>query len=125
MRNFFSLLIVLYIIGTNPTLGAEAGMPQLNTEFWIAQIFWLIFVFSILYLIIWKFSLPRIVNNIENRRKHIMNDLDEAQRLKEDAEKKLAQYNETIQGAKKEAKKIIFEARKKLEKDISKKKEKV
>ena len=30
----------------NQALGSEAGMPQLNPEFWAAQIFWLILIFS-------------------------------------------------------------------------------
>ena len=40
-------------------------MPQLDPEFWGAQIFWLILIFAILYLIIWKIFLPRITNSIE------------------------------------------------------------
>ena len=39
-------------------IGAESGMPQLNPEFWSAQIFWLILIFTSLYLIIWKIFLP-------------------------------------------------------------------
>ena len=64
-------------------------MPQLNPEFWIAQIFWLITIFSSLYLIIWKIFLPKITYSIENRKSKIVNDLNEAQKLKENAEKKL------------------------------------
>ena len=47
-------------------LGADSGMPQLDPRFWIAQIFWLILVFSSLYLIIWKVFLPKITDSIEN-----------------------------------------------------------
>ena len=92
MGKFFSLTSIALIIGTNPSVGAGEGMPQLNTELWSAQIFWLILIFSILYLTIWKFILPKITNSIENRRKHVINDLDEAQKLKESSEKKLEEY---------------------------------
>ena len=110
---------VFYI---NKSFGSEAGMPQLNPEFWSAQIFWLILIFSTLYLIIWKIFLPKITYSIENRKSRIVNNLDEAQKLKESAEKKLKEYNEIIENSKNEAKKIIDEERKKLDKDIELKK---
>ena len=97
-------------------------MPQLNTEFWSAQIFWLILIFSTLYLIIWKIFLPKITYSIESRKSRIVNNLDEAQKLKESAETKLKEYNKIIENSKNEAKKIIDEERKKLDQDIETKK---
>jgi len=124
MKNFcFGLCIVLTIY-TNQALGSEAGMPQLNPEFWSAQIFWLILIFSSLYLIIWKIFLPKITYSIENRKSKIVNDLDEAQKLKENAEKKLQDYNKIIEKSKKDAKKIIDDSKKKLDRDIENKKQK-
>ena len=108
----------------NVAYGSDSGMPQLNTEFWSAQIFWLILIFSILYLIIWKIFLPKITYSIENRKSRIVNDLDEAQKLKESAEKKLKEYNKIIENSNKEAKKIIDDSKKKLDKDIEIKKQK-
>ena len=108
----------------NLALGSEPGMPQLNTEYWAAQIFWLIIIFSILYLIIWKIFLPRITYSIENRKSRLVNDLDEVQKLKENAEKKLHEYNLIIEKSKKEAKKIIEDSQKKLDRDIENKKKK-
>ena len=60
----------------NQALGSEVGMPQLNTEYWASQIFWLILIFAILYLIIWKIFLPKITYSIENRKSRLVNDLD-------------------------------------------------
>ena len=121
MRKLFSLISIIFIIKINSTMGAEVGMPQLNPEFWLAQIFWLIFIFSVLYVLVWKSILPRITDSIENRKKHIINDLDEAQKLKDIAEKKLIEYKKIIENAKKEAKKIMLDNKKKLESDIGKK----
>ena len=115
----FCFAWVFYI---NKAYGADAGMPQLNPEFWGAQIFWLILIFSILYLIIWKIFLPRITYAIENRKSKIVNDLDEAQKLKENAEKKLGEYNRIIENSIEEAKKIISDGKKMLDQDIEKKK---
>ena len=123
MKNFSFALCTALIICVNQAYGSETGMPQLNPEFWIAQIFWLILIFSSLYLIIWKIFLPRITYSIENRKSRVVNDLDEAQKLKENAEKKLKEYNEIIESSKKEAKKIIEDNKKKLNRDIENKKQ--
>ena len=124
MKSFCFALCIALIVYVNQAFGSEAGMPQLNPEFWPAQIFWLILIFSSLYLIIWKVFLPRITYSIENRKSRVVNDLDEAQKLKDNAEKKLKEYNEIIEKTKKEAKKIIDDNKKKLNKDIESKKQK-
>ena len=124
MKNFCFALCIALILYVNQAFGAETGMPQLNPEFWTAQIFWLILIFSSLYLIIWKIFLPRITYSIENRKSRVVNDLDEAQKLKENAEKKLKEYNEIIENSKKEAKKIIEDNKKKLDRNIEDKKQK-
>ena len=124
MKNFRFALCIALVVYANQAFGSETGMPQLNPEFWIAQIFWLIIIFSSLYLIIWKIFLPRITYSIENRKSRIVNDLGEAQKLKDNAEKKLKEYNEIIEKSKKEAKKIIDDSKKKLDRDIENKKQK-
>ena len=124
MKNFCFALCIAFIVCVNQAFGSEAGMPQLNPEFWAAQIFWLILTFSSLYLIIWKVFLPKITLSIENRKSRVVNDLDEAQKLKENAEKKLNEYNKIIEESKKEAKKIIEDSKKKLDRDIENKKQK-
>ena len=124
MKSFCFALCIALIIYVNQAVGSETGMPQLNPEFRAAQIFWLILIFSILYLIIWKIFLPKITYSIENRKSRVINDLDEAQKLKENAEKKLNEYNKIIEESKKEAEKIIEDSKKKLDKDIENKKQK-
>ncbi len=121
MKNISFALSSISFLYSNIAFGSEAGMPQLDPTFWIAQAFWLVIIFSILYLIIWKIFLPKITYSIENRKSKIVSDLDEAQKLKENAEKKLNEYNILIEKSKKEAKKIIEEGRKKLDKDLEKK----
>ena len=124
MKNFCFALCIAFVVCVNQAFGTEAGMPQLNPEFWAVQIFWLILIFSSLYLIIWKIFLPKITLSLENRKSRVVNDLDEAQKLKENAEKKLNEYNKIIEESKKEAKKIIEDSKKKLDRDIKNKKQK-
>ena len=115
---------MVLVLNANQALGAEEGMPQLNPEFWASQIFWLILIFSSLYIIMWKIFLPKISDSIENRKSRVIGDLNETQKLKENAEKKLREYNKIIEDTKKEAKKIIEDNKKKLENDIKSKKQK-
>ena len=122
MKNFCFACCIAVIVHSNQAFGSEAGMPQLNPEFWISQIFWLIFIFSFLYLIVSKIFIPKITYSIESRKSRIVNDLNETQKLKESAEQKLKEYNKIIENSKKEAKKIIDNNRKKLEQDIEVKK---
>ena len=124
MKNLCFALCILLVLNTNQAFGAEGGMPQLNPEFWASQIFWLILIFSSLYIIMWKIFLPKITDSIENRKSRIISDLNETQKLKENAEKKLREYNKIIEDTKKEAKKIIEDNKKKLENDIKSKKQK-
>jgi len=125
MKNFCFAFCIAIMFFSNQAIGSEAGMPQLNPEFWAAQIFWLIIIFLSLYLIVWKIFLPKITYSIENRKSKIVNDIDEAQKLKEKAEQQLNEYNKIIEKTKKEAKKIIENSRKKLERDIEEKKQKI
>ena len=123
MKNFYFALCILFTLNINQVFAAEKGMPQLNPEFWASQIFWLILIFSSLYIIIWKIFLPKITDSIENRKSRVIGDLNETQKLKENAEKKLEEYNKIIEGIKKEAKKVIEDNKKKLNRDIENKKQ--
>jgi len=124
MRNFCLVLATAFFLNAKKVFGAEEGMPQLDPEFWSAQIFWLILIFSGLYIVTWKIFLPKITENIENRKLRVVNDLNEAEKLKENAEKKLIEYNQIIEQAKRDARKIIEENKKKLKTDIENKKQK-
>ena len=124
MKNLCVVSSFVFALYANQAFGNEDGMPQLNTEFWTAQIFWLILIFSGLYIVIWKIFLPKITDNIENRKLRVVNDLNETEKLKENAEKKLGEYNKIIENAKKEAKRLVEDSKKKLENDIKNKKQK-
>jgi len=121
MKNLCFAFCIALIININQAFASEAGMPQLDPEFWAAQVFWLLLIFSSLYLILWKIFLPKITDSIENRKLKVINDLSETQKLKDAAEKKLKQYNEIIEDSKIKAKKILEDSKKKIEEDIKNK----
>ena len=122
MRSYFSLIIALLAI-QNDLFAAEAGMPQLDPKYWASQAFWLILVFTILYISIAKFYLPKIKNNLENRENRIKDDLEDANKFKELSESKLKEYEKILENAKKEVIKIHIESKNTLDKDIKTKKE--
>ena len=101
----------------------SGGMPQLNPEFWVSQIFWLIITFGILYIVLSKFILPKISSNLELRKSQIQENIETAEKQREISEVKLKEYDEIILKSKLEAKNIFKNAREKVIKDINKKKE--
>ena len=124
MRSFFSFLIAVVLLNTK-LFAAEAGMPQLDPTYWLSQAFWLILVFSILYISISKFYLPKIKENLDNRENKIKEDLENANKFKEQSEAKIKEYETILENAKKEVHKIHFESKNLLDKDIQSKKEKM
>ncbi len=122
MNRYFGFFIALLAI-QNDLFAAEAGMPQLDPKYWASQAFWLILVFTILYISIAKFYLPKIKNNLDNRENRIKNDLEDANKFKELSESKLKEYEKILENAKKEVIKIHIESKNTLDKDIKTKKE--
>ena len=122
MKRYISLVLVLSTMETD-LFAAEAGMPQLDPTYWASQAFWLILVFTVLYLLISKIYLPKIKKNLDDRDNKIKEDLDEAINLKNLSEKKIKDYESIIENSKKEVTKILLDSKNKLDKDIKNKKE--
>jgi len=120
----FLLIIGIFTASEINLLSAEAGMPQLDPTYWASQAFWLILIFTTLYLALSNLFIPKIKDSIDNRENKIKDDLDEAQKLKNLAEQRLKEYGLSIESAKKEVQKIIFESKNKLNLEIQNKKKK-
>ena len=101
----------------------SGGMPQLNPEFWISQIFWLTLTFGILYVVLSKLILPKISANLELRKSQIQENIEAAEKQREDSEAKLKEYDDIVLKSKLEAKNIFKDIRDKTLKDINSKKE--
>ena len=121
MRLFF-LIISILITSEISLLAAEAGMPQLDPTYWASQAFWLVLIFTGLYLTLSNLFIPKIKDSIDSRESKIKDDLDEAEKLKKLAEQKFKEYELSIDNAKKEDQKIIFESKNKLNSEIQNKK---
>ena len=101
----------------------SGGMPQLNPEFWISQIFWLTLTFGILYIVLSKLILPKISANLELRKSQIQDNIEAAEKQRKDSESKLKEYDDIIFKSKLEAKNIFKDSREKVIKNINNKKE--
>jgi F-type H+-transporting ATPase subunit b len=122
MRSYISLIIAILAIRVD-LFAAEAGMPQLDPTYWASQAFWLILVFTILYISIAKLYLPKIKGNLDDRENKIKDDLDSANKFKDLSELKLKEYEKILENSKKEVIKIHIESKSKLDKDIQIKKD--
>lgn len=64
----------------------SGGLPQFDPAHWAGQIFWLLIIFVVLYVVLSKVLLPKVGGTIEAREGKIAGDLAEARRLRDEAE---------------------------------------
>ena len=125
VKNIIFNLILFSFLFYGKAIAADEGMPQLNPEFWISQIFWLVIVFGTLYVLLAKLILPKISYNLEARKSQIADNIEEAEKKREQSDQKIKDYEKIIIDAKIEAKNIYNKAREKILRDINSKKEKL
>ncbi len=82
-------------------------MPQLNPEFFVTQLFWLVVTFSFLLVFLWRVSLPRIGNVLEKRERKISEDLTTAKELQNEAEKIQDKIESQLKQARTDASEMI------------------
>ena len=124
IKKIFFQLVFFNLFFLKEVFAAESGgMPQLNPEFWISQIFWLTLTFGILYVVLSKLILPKISANLELRKSQIQENIEAAEKQRESSEAKLKEYDDIISKSKLEANNIFKEARENVLKEINTKKE--
>ena len=116
-------LISFSFLVNKKAFASEEGMPQLNPEYWASQIFWLILVFGTLYILLSKFTLPKISNSLEARKSQILENIEAAEKQRQESDKKIKDYEKIISDVNVDARNIINQAREKILRDINKKKE--
>ena len=119
-----TLGILFLSIFTTKGIGAESGgMPQLDPEYWISQIFWLVITFGLLFVILSKLILPGISKNLENRKSQIVENIETADKQRSESDKLNKEYEKVILESRIKAKNILKEAKKRLIEDIDKKRD--
>jgi F-type H+-transporting ATPase subunit b len=120
---FFQSIFFNFFFVKEVFAAESSGMPQLNPEFWISQMFWLTLTFGILYVVLSKLILPKISANLELRKSQIQENIEAAEKQRKNSESKLKEYDDIIFKSKLEAKNIFKDAREKALKSINSKRE--
>ena len=74
-------------------------MPQLDFSVFPSQLFWLVITFSTMFLMMYKFIIPKTAEMINLRKQKIDADLEKAAEIKKKVELTLAKYNKALADA--------------------------
>ncbi|VAV97652.1 hypothetical protein MNBD_ALPHA06-883 [hydrothermal vent metagenome] len=96
----------------------EASFSPFDMTYAAPHIFWLVLSFGLLFLMLWKVILPRLASTLEERNDRIADDLDQAARMKSDAQDADKAYENALADSKAKAHAIAAETRAKLEAEI-------
>ncbi|MFC6490248.1 F0F1 ATP synthase subunit B [Nitratireductor sp. GCM10026969] len=91
--------------------GHGGSFPPFDASTYPSQLLWLAITFGLFYLFLKRVALPRIASILEVRRDRIAQDLDQAARMKEEADAAIAAYEQELAEARKKAGGIAQEAR--------------
>jgi len=95
--------------------GAEHGssgfFPPFDQSTYASQVLWLAITFGLFYLLMQKVIVPRVGGILENRHGRIAQDLDEAARLKTEADAAVETYEKELAAARAKASSIGSAAR--------------
>lgn len=94
-----------------PHDASHAAFPPFDPATFPSQLLWLAITFGLFYLFLKRVVVPRIGGILENRSERIAKDLDQAARLKDEADAAVAAYEQELAEAKMRANAIGQEAR--------------
>lgn len=99
--------------------------PPFDSSTFASQLLWLAITFGLFYYLMSKVALPRISSILEVRSDRIAQDIDEANRLKEESDAALAAYEQELAQAKSNAHGIAQDARDSAKSELDAKRAKV
>ncbi|CAH0264950.1 F0F1 ATP synthase subunit B [Agrobacterium fabrum] len=91
--------------------GASGVFPPFDQSTYASQVLWLAITFGLFYLLMQKVIVPRVGGILENRHGRIAQDLDEAARLKAEADAAVETYEKELAAARAKASSIGASAR--------------
>jgi F-type H+-transporting ATPase subunit b len=99
--------------------------PPFDPTHFPSQLLWLAITFGLFYLFLKRTALPRIGNILEVRRDRIAQDLDQAARMKDEADAAVAAYEQELAEARRKANAIGQESRDKAKAEAEAERRKV
>ncbi len=103
MKHPAFLFIPAGILLSHPALAEEKGLPQMDTSTFASQLFWLFVCFTALYLLMSRFSLPRVAETLEKRLAQKEDTLKQAGQWNDEAAKTKTEYEKSLVKAQKTA----------------------
>ncbi|MHA6645927.1 F0F1 ATP synthase subunit B [Mesorhizobium sp. A623] len=91
--------------------GHEAAFPPFDPATFASQIFWLVITFGLFYLFLKRVVMPRLAGIFDTRSARISQDLDQANKLKSEADAAVAAYEQELAEAKANSNAIGQQAR--------------
>ena len=98
--------------------GGQPGLPQMDVTTFPSQIFWLAVTFTLLFIVLWRVTLPKIAGAITDRRNRIDGDLATADQAQKAASDALKSYEAHLAQAKARAVGLADENRRKITAEI-------
>lgn len=86
-------------------------MPQFDPTYFASQLFWLVVTFAVLYWLLNKIAIPHLSQVFTQRSERITEDLEQAEKLRAEAEEAMAAYEEALAKARSEAGDIVGKAK--------------
>lgn len=96
----------------------RGGLPQMDTNTFSSQVFWLVVTFGLLFLVLWRITLPMIEGIIGERRNRIEGDLGAAEKLRQQGSESLSAYETELAGARSRAHQILDDNRKTINAEL-------
>ena len=105
--------------GADHAADAGAAFPPFDFSTFPSQLFWLAISFVLLYILLSRLVLPKLGSIIETRKGRIASDLDEAARLKAEADEALADTEKQLAVARSDARAKAEKTRSEIDAKIS------
>lgn len=115
------MIVVTAYAATDETTNTETGVapeadhggtfPPFDSATFPSQILWLAITFGLFYLFLKRVALPRLSDILEHRSDRIAQDLDQAARMKEEADEAIAAYEQELAEGRAKAGQIGQDAR--------------
>ena len=76
---FFQSIFLSFLFSKEAFAAESDGMPQLNPEFWISQIFWLTITFGILYLFFLNLYFQKLAQILKQESHKLLENIEAAE----------------------------------------------
>jgi F-type H+-transporting ATPase subunit b len=99
--------------------GEGDGLPQFRFEYWGGQIVWLLLIFAALYVLLGKVFAPRIRKILDERKATIASAIDEARRVRTEADAQAAAAQADLVEARARSQRIAADAKAKAKAEVA------